>query len=230
MRCRSYRLLRAFRAFTLIELLVTIAIIAVLAALLLPGLARAKETGRAVACASNLHQVALASMMYADDHRGKIPTFLNWLFTKQGDLTTGRLYPYLKSRGVYLCPTDKIELSSRKKAPANQASFGFGGNKRRDYSYAMNCAVCHVTDLAAFREPNKTVLYLEANLATNDYSGQAGPNFGNHVLSTRHNGKGHVVLADLSIRKLNKKQFDTAAKDRRFWYPNDDAQNMGPLQ
>ena len=57
-------------AYTLIELLVVIAIIAVLAGLLMPGLARAKSLAHEKSCASNLRQVNLTLMMYADDHAG----------------------------------------------------------------------------------------------------------------------------------------------------------------
>jgi prepilin-type N-terminal cleavage/methylation domain-containing protein/prepilin-type processing-associated H-X9-DG protein len=59
--------------FTLIELLVVIAIIAVLASLLLPALARAKESGRAAYCKGNMRQLALGMLMYADENREYLP-------------------------------------------------------------------------------------------------------------------------------------------------------------
>jgi len=59
--------------FTLIELLVVIAIIAILAAILFPVFARAREAARKATCLSNLKQIALACLMYAQDYDEVLP-------------------------------------------------------------------------------------------------------------------------------------------------------------
>lgn len=59
--------------FTLIEILVIIGIIGLMAALLIPALSRAKEQARMTLCRSNMRQVGLGFLMYADDNRDYLP-------------------------------------------------------------------------------------------------------------------------------------------------------------
>ncbi len=61
-------IMRTRKGFTLIELLVVIAIIAILMAILMPAMSRVKEQGRRSSCLSNLRQLTLGWIMYADEH------------------------------------------------------------------------------------------------------------------------------------------------------------------
>jgi prepilin-type N-terminal cleavage/methylation domain-containing protein len=110
---------RQTAAFTLIELLVVIAIIAILAALLLPALARAKESGRRAACKSSLHQQGIAFQIYSQDNNNLLPDLRYSPYTPSTvgkasglwawDMSTNLVDEVIRnggSRDIFYCPSN----------------------------------------------------------------------------------------------------------------------------
>lgn len=139
------------KAFTLIELLVVIAIISILAAILFPVFARARENARRASCLSNLKQIGLGVMMYAQDYDGTFP------YSRMNDTGVSimwweTLQPYIKSTQVFTCPSSRHD---------GQTALNYGMNRLvapETSSYVVPAAV----KLAALDASSMTYLIMDA--------------------------------------------------------------------
>jgi prepilin-type N-terminal cleavage/methylation domain-containing protein/prepilin-type processing-associated H-X9-DG protein len=156
-------------AFTLVELLVVVGIIAILIAMLLPALNKARQQAMRISCASNMRQLSMYFMLYAQNNGGRLPLCWDFAATPQvpsdnwGDsygmaenLLPDKQYIGYKanvppSRSLYKCPAETV---------ANNTDYSF-------YGYGYNNALYrYATDLrnlllTSHRQPWRTALLLD---------------------------------------------------------------------
>lgn len=157
-------------AFTLVELLTVIAILALLAAILLPVFASARGKARETTCLSNLRQIGLATLQYAEDYDDRFPLGGDAIDLHAPTAWVGSTYepivrqlkplpevlnPYTKSKDIWHCPADTgYELGGRSENTpfdTRPSSFDKYGNS---YCYNTNF-VLHDNPVAGLRAWNR---------------------------------------------------------------------------
>lgn len=221
----------ARRAFTLIELLVVIAIIAILAAILFPVFAQAREKARQTTCVSNLRQIGIGFLMYAQDFDEIMPP----LSQSGGSLTGGRwpafMQRYFKLRSFYFCPSATKPwilggVNYRDPIHAGTFWYEYGYSLLPDYGY--NYMTLANRSLGAVESPTDTVMLVESiydgaypNQTDGFYyvmppaywagtaSGYSAASYG--YCNPRHQGKASVSFVDGHVKPLSIGQLNNAS-------------------
>jgi len=234
------------KGFTLIELLVVIAIIAILAAMLLPALSKAREKAREAACMSNLKQLGLAFMMYAQDYDEYLPmttynpggsVYICWFGS--GVSGVGVIKPYVGDNATGMKTSNRVfSCPSLFGKYGRLISAGY-----RDRTYGMNLYFRYQSDensnlgkgkephyhkLSEVRRPSHTALVGDGNWTSSgkyfveyisDYYNPGCEGIGNNVKpnSGIHNGGANICFVDGHARWVKWEESDVYGS-KGIWF------------
>lgn len=209
-------------AFTLIELLTVIAIIGILAAILIPVVGSVRESARSAQCISNLRQIHMGFMLYADANGELLPLNSNTNQSQylDGVVRTrwkGAILPYMEepmtreASSIFLYKFDP-DVATVFTCPSRSEDHVFGPNH-----YGANVRVVAENEQQRLGHFESSVV-LAADVydwrldPTNDGTlypeGADGPG-----LQGRHKGADNVVFLDGSVRTIRRGELPSATSD-----------------
>lgn len=153
------RILKFNKGFTLIELLVVIAIIGILAGILLPVLSRARESARKTQCASNVKQIGMGLIMYANENSETFPTSTT---APVSMASLNLLYPnYVSDQRTFKCPSDtsvtpttQASITANDPFLKNECSYGYDGTHTQADDADVALAADRPTNAAGSTTPS----------------------------------------------------------------------------
>jgi len=233
--------------FTLIELLVVIAIIGILTAMVFPVFAKAREAARKSVCISNLKQLSLAMLMYAEDNGGGFVPAMSpdnlrrWHGARlsRGDpfvAEWGPLWNYYGSKGLKDCPSFSPTSESY---GYEQGTGGYGYNEQyvggspaswvndamyvpaKEFMISNPAETVMVTDTAFIDCEGKHFEYSFCEAPDYEfYGGVADP-----TTHFRHNGFANVAFCDGHVRPMR-----MAATHSSGWCPYGEGTTPNTIQ
>jgi prepilin-type processing-associated H-X9-DG protein len=163
---------------------------------------------------SNLKQISLAMMMYAQDYDERLSISWYWPNDDTGYVWADAIYPYMKNLQIFDCPSSSL----RSYRNAAVCSYGFNNINRSNLSYGLNLAYWGgVTaggtpanppsglSLAQIPRPAETILMLDSwgGFEAADQFDAPMWWFGNDA-NYRHNGQVNVGFCDGHVKSLNR--------------------------
>ena len=183
---------RRSRGFTLVEIIVVLAIIMILAAIIFPVYETTMKRAEGTSCVCNLRNLGLAARLYSDDYDDQIvPASLGGPPGYFGTCWDVSIQPYLRNRGILICPSDDNPATS------------VPGRVSLPHSYGINFALAFVGGyngssmrMGQIDEPAQTILFMELLGNYRTFGVLYDDDGLEKVAQDRHDGGSNYAFAD----------------------------------